>query len=133
MASGHPKLRELAKEITDKVFRPAYSNYAVLAHLGEGVLTSVWTYPSALACMRPHNIKPVPVAMDGEGIRVDALRDLLLSWDAEARGMPRPHVMYTIPVGQNPTGATEGAARKKDIYDVCVEFGMAYCLLSAAQ
>ncbi|RXW11691.1 hypothetical protein EST38_g14164 [Candolleomyces aberdarensis] len=138
MASGHPKLQELAKEITDKVFRPAYCNYAVLAHLGntdgwmkamltlcnpgEGVLVGVWTYPSALACMLPHNIKPVLVAMDGEGIRADALRDLLLGWDAEARRMPRPHVMYTIPVGQNPTGATESAARKKDIYDVCVEF-----------
>ncbi|RXW25294.1 hypothetical protein EST38_g585 [Candolleomyces aberdarensis] len=138
MAAGQPKLREFAKEITDKVFRPAYSNYTILAHVGntdgwmkavltlcnpgEGVLASVWTFPSALACMEPYNIKPVPVAMDGEGMRADALRELLLTWDAEARGMPRPHVMYTIPVGQNPTGATMGAARKKEIYDVCVEF-----------
>lgn len=105
MASGQPKLREFAKEVTDKIFRPAYSNYIVLAHVGntdgwmkavltlcnpgEGVLTSVWTYPSALACMQPYNIKPVPVAMDGGGMRADALRELLLTWDAEARGMSR--------------------------------------------
>ncbi|RXW11690.1 hypothetical protein EST38_g14165 [Candolleomyces aberdarensis] len=138
MSSGHPKLREFAKEVTDKVFRPAYSDYAILAHVGntdgwmkavltlcnpgEGVLTDAWTYPSALACMKPYNINPVAVAMDGEGMRADALRELLLTWDAESRGMPRPHVMYTIPVGQNPTGATMGAARKKEVYDVCVEF-----------
>jgi len=30
--------------------------------------------------------------------------------------------MYTIPVGQNPSGATMGAARKQEIYDICVEY-----------
>jgi len=30
--------------------------------------------------------------------------------------------MYTIPVGQNPTGSTMRAQRKKEIYDICVKF-----------
>ncbi|KAJ2982280.1 hypothetical protein NUW54_g10772 [Trametes sanguinea] len=30
--------------------------------------------------------------------------------------------MYTVPVGQNPTGVTMGVARKKEIYDICVEY-----------
>lgn len=36
----------------------------------------------------------------------------------------RPHVMYIVPVGQNPTGATMLAQRKKEIYDICVEYGI---------
>lgn len=35
----------------------------------------------------------------------------------------RPHVMYMVPIGQNPSGATMGAQRKKDIYEVCVKYG----------
>lgn len=140
MAQGQPQLLNFAKELAGKVYKPAYADWTVLAHVGntdgwmkavltlcnpgEGVLTSVWTYPSALACMKPYDISPVPVGMDGEGMCADALREVLSGWDAEVRGMPRlvlslpcdwkgigltelrrPHVMYTVPVGQNPTGA----------------------------
>ena len=35
----------------------------------------------------------------------------------------RPHIMYLVPVGQNPSGATMSAERKKAIYDICVEYG----------
>jgi aromatic amino acid aminotransferase I len=105
LASGHPKLKEFAKAMADRVYRPAYSDYTVLAHVGntdgwvkavmtlcnpgEGVLASVWTYPSALVAMRPYDIQAVPVAMDGQGMRSDALRELLANWDAEERGMAR--------------------------------------------
>ncbi|KAF6762648.1 pyridoxal phosphate-dependent transferase [Ephemerocybe angulata] len=121
MASGQPKLLDFARELTGKVFRPGYSDWTcpgtcrpvlTLCNPGEGVLTSTWTYPSALACMLPYNIKAVPVDMDGQGMRADALREVLANWDAKARGMPRPHVMYT----------TMALGRKKEIYDVCVEF-----------
>jgi aromatic amino acid aminotransferase I / 2-aminoadipate transaminase len=30
--------------------------------------------------------------------------------------------LYTVPIGQNPSGLTTGADRKKEIYDICVEF-----------
>jgi hypothetical protein len=39
--------------------------------------------------MQPYNIKPVPVDIDGEGMRSDALRTVLTEWDEAARGMPR--------------------------------------------
>jgi aromatic amino acid aminotransferase I len=52
-----------------------------------------------MAAMQPYNIKPVPVDIDGQGMRSDALRTILTEWDAEARGMPRytwlivPHIV----------------------------------------
>ncbi|THV08593.1 PLP-dependent transferase [Dendrothele bispora CBS 962.96] len=138
MATGLPQLKEVLKEFVEKVYQPAYGNWTTLIHTGntdgwakavltllnpgEGILCSEWTYPSALASALPFSVTPVPVAMDGQGMRSDALRKVLAEWDEEARGMPRPHVLYTVPVGQNPTGATMLAARKKEIYAVCVEY-----------
>ncbi|KAJ7047399.1 pyridoxal phosphate-dependent transferase [Mycena alexandri] len=139
MSAGLPQLQKIVKEFSDKVYSPAYENYTCLLHAGntdawnkvvitlcnpgEGVLVSKWTYPSAMATMQPFNIKPVPVEIDGQGMRSDALRTLLTEWDEAARGMPRPRVIYAVPIGENPTGTTTRVARKKEIYQLCVEFG----------
>ncbi|KAF7352816.1 Aminotran-1-2 domain-containing protein [Mycena venus] len=138
MSSGIPQLQKIVKEFSDKVYKPAYSNYTTLLHAGntdawnkvvttlcnpgEGVLVSKWTYPSAMASMQPYNIRPVPVDIDSQGMRSDALRTILTEWDAEARGMSRPRVIYAVPIGENPTGTTTRVARKKEIYQICVEF-----------
>ena len=53
--------------------------------------------------VRPKGYVPLPVAIDDQGIVPAALRDALRS--AAAAGTP-PKLLYTIPVGQNPTGAT---------------------------
>jgi len=60
-----------------------------LCNPGEGILASAWTYPSAMASMLPHGISPVPVPIDGQGMRSDSLRVILAGWDEVARGMPR--------------------------------------------
>ncbi|GLB33773.1 putative aminotransferase class I and II [Lyophyllum shimeji] len=64
----------------------------------------------------------VSIPMDGRGMKSDSLRTLISEWDECARGMPRPHILYTIPVGQNPTGITTENTRKQEIYAICVEF-----------
>ncbi|KAF8192568.1 pyridoxal phosphate-dependent transferase [Pholiota molesta] len=138
LAKGIPQLQKIIQEFSTKVYRPAYANFATIIHAGntdawnksvmtlcnpgEGILTSEWTYPSAIASMKPFGISPVPVKMDSQGMSSIGLRQVLSSWDEIARGMPRPHVMYIVPVGQNPTGATMLAQRKKEIYDICVEY-----------
>ncbi|KAK7049551.1 hypothetical protein VNI00_005582 [Paramarasmius palmivorus] len=139
MAKGLPQLNNIIKEFTEKVYKPAYNNWTTLVHTGntdgiakvawtfinpgDGVLVSEWTYPSAIASMTPLGAKMVSVKMDGQGMRSDDLRAILSNWNESERGMPRPHVLYTVPVGQNPTGVTVERQRKKEIYDVCVEFG----------
>ena len=105
LASGHPRLRQLLYEFTRTVYKPAYSNFATMVHTGntdgwnkafltlcnpgEGVLTSTWTYPSAIATILPYGSSPVPVPMDGQGMRSDSLRSILAGWDEVARRMPR--------------------------------------------
>ncbi|KAF8897502.1 pyridoxal phosphate-dependent transferase [Infundibulicybe gibba] len=137
-ADGMVQLQDIIKEFTAKVYRPAYGNFHTLVHTGntdgwvkammtlcnpgEALLVCEWTYPAALATALPFHLTPVPVKMDAQGMRSDSLRSLLASWDEPACGTARPHVMYTIPVGQNPTGGTMGEARKREIYELCVEY-----------
>lgn len=80
-----------------------------LCNPGEMFLTEEWTYPSALSSASPLGIHPVPVKIDGEGMRSDDLRKVLAEWDEDVRGAKRPHVMYTVPIGQNPTGAVSAS------------------------
>ena len=140
-ANGQLQLQQVFHDFTRTVYKPAYSNFTTMIHTGntdgwnkafltlcnpgEGVLTSAWTYPSAMATMLPYGSSPVPVPIDGQGMRSDSLRFILAGWDEVAQMMPRyiafasremklskvehqfsrPHVMYIVPVGQNPTGA----------------------------
>ncbi|KAF5364252.1 hypothetical protein D9756_000658 [Leucocoprinus leucothites] len=138
LSSGLPDLQKLLEEFVERVYRPAYGNWKILIHTGntdgwvraamtlcdpgDAFLTSEWTYPSAVAAASPLGLRAVPVPMDGEGMRSDALFTLLATWDKGVRGSPRPRVMYTVPTGQNPTGATMDVHRKNEIYDICVRF-----------
>lgn len=108
LARGIPQLQKFVQEFSSTVYKPPYANFATLLHTGntdgwmkavttfcnpgEGVLTSEWTYPSAITTMAPYGICAVPVAMDGQGMSSDGLREVLVSWDEQARGMSRCRV-----------------------------------------
>jgi aromatic amino acid aminotransferase I len=102
---GLPQLLEVCREISTRIYKPAYANFTTLAHAGntdgwaksvitlcnpgEGVLCDEWTYPTALAIIHPYRISAIPVQMDVHGMCSDALRELLASWDPVSRGMTR--------------------------------------------
>lgn len=56
---------------------------------GDGLLVEEWSYPSAVFTSRPHGVNSVPIAMDGEGMRADALETVLATWDEAKRGFKR--------------------------------------------
>ncbi|XXG94094.1 Aromatic/aminoadipate aminotransferase 1 [Hypoxylon texense] len=86
----------------------------------DAVVTEEYTFSTALETAHPLGIRVFGVGMDGEGLRADKLDEVLGTWDEGGRGGARkPTVLYTVPSGQNPTGATQGARRRRDIYDVC--------------
>jgi aromatic amino acid aminotransferase I / 2-aminoadipate transaminase len=104
-ATGNPVLNEIIQNLTKKVYQPGYSNYTTLLHdgntdawakailtlcnPGDAVLMEEWTYPSAVATMRPYNINPVPIELDSQGICPDSLRNILSKWDDDIQGAPR--------------------------------------------
>ncbi|KAI1106648.1 PLP-dependent transferase [Jackrogersella minutella] len=85
----------------------------------DAVLTEEYSFATALETAAPLGIKVFGVRMDGEGLLPDSLHEILSGWDEAARGARKPAVLYTVPSGQNPTGATQGERRRRDIYDVC--------------
>ncbi|GAA5841313.1 hypothetical protein JCM11251_001622 [Rhodosporidiobolus azoricus] len=138
-AAGLPALHSFIDTFTAHVYRPATSDWATvinagstdawgkivttLCNPGDGVLAEEWTYPSALASAWPYGIRPVALPMDGEGMTPEGMDEILGNWNEEERGgMKRPRVLYTIPVTQNPTGATMTLERKKAIYKLAVKY-----------
>lgn len=89
----------------------------------EGLLVEEFCYMNAIQAAKPRGLNIVPVAIDDEGMSArgkGGLFDVLENWD-KSRGK-RPHMIYTVTIGQNPTSGTLGVQRRKDIYAVCVKF-----------
>ncbi|MFG1885736.1 PLP-dependent aminotransferase family protein [Micromonospora sp. NPDC049102] len=78
-----------------------------LAQPGDPVLVESPTYPGAIAAAHAEGLRPVPVPMDAEGLRVDHLD--------RALARTRARVVIVQPLFQNPTGASISAARRDEI------------------
>ena len=87
-----------------------FNAFLALTSPGDIVLTEALTFPGALAAARRLNIRLVGVAMDGEGVRPDALDDAIRRH--------APKAVYLVPTQQNPTTATMGAGRRRMIADI---------------
>ena len=92
--------------------------FRILAERGDFILVEEYTYPTALETGVPLGMRFVGVKMDGEGMLPDHLNEILDHWDPDCREGKKPHLLYIIPTGQNPSGATQSLARRKEIYKV---------------
>ncbi|MFB6161429.1 MAG: PLP-dependent aminotransferase family protein [Haloferacaceae archaeon] len=73
---------------------------------GDEIAVGAPTYVAALAAFRSYrDPEVVPVPLDDDGLRVDALADRLAAGAS-------PTLLYTVPTFQNPTGTTLSAARR---------------------
>ncbi|KAL8281292.1 hypothetical protein RQP46_006326 [Phenoliferia psychrophenolica] len=139
--NGLPAVREFARAFTEAVHQPAYANYEILMHDGNTdgwgktvslladsgayILCEEHTFPQAYWI--PMGCIGVPIKLDGQGMRSDHLASTMENWDSTHPGVKRPALMYIVPVGQNPTGATMLAQRRQEIYDLCVKWDIIIC------
>ncbi|KAF9105883.1 Aromatic/aminoadipate aminotransferase 1 [Mortierella sp. AM989] len=139
LGTGIKSLREFCKEHVNQMHQPKYQDWDVvlscgntdafakavsmLCNRGDQILVEEWTYPAALEMMDPLGIRHVPVGMDSEGMSAVALKDLLDNWGStpDQASEAKPRVVYLVPTGQNPTGATMSIQRRKDIIKVAQE------------
>ncbi|KAE9364594.1 PLP-dependent transferase [Stipitochalara longipes BDJ] len=87
------------------------------------ILCEEFAFMSAIQSCRPRGIAVAPVKIDSEGMLPDGpggLEDVLENWD-ESQGR-RPHLMYTVTIGQNPTGGTLSIQRRKALYALCSKY-----------
>lgn len=147
-AEGYPPLKAWVENFTFNHLHAAhggipYANPAVLLSCGntdainkvfetllqdgDTLLVEKFTYLPAVQAATPRGATPVGVDLDDQGICIDGvngLRSILESWPRTKwgrSGKRKPRVLYTIAVGQNPTGVTTPMSRKKQIYDLCEE------------
>jgi aromatic amino acid aminotransferase I len=64
----------------------------------------------------PLGVKALSIHMDDQGLIPEHLDNVLSSWDEKERKARKPFLLYMVPTGQNPTGATQSLERRKMIY-----------------
>ena len=93
----------------------------MLTDPGDTILAAEYCYPGLCAGSIPQGRRVVGVEMDEHGISPAALAQAAA--DLRAKGV-KCGFLYTVPVGQNPTGVTMPLERKREIYAVCQRHGL---------
>jgi 2-aminoadipate transaminase len=94
---------------------------ALLLSPGDTVLIEQETYAGALTRLARRGVNAVGIALDREGLRLDALASAIA--DLKRRNVS-PKYIYTIPTVQNPTGAIMGQARRHELLRLAHEHGI---------
>ena len=132
-ATGSAQMLRFITEHTEIVHHPPYRDwectmtvgstsaldiaFRMFVTRGDYVLTEEYSFSSAMETARPLGVNWIGVAMDKEGLLPSSLDSILSSWDPSTHnGAKKPWLLYTVPTGQNPTGATQSLQRRKDIY-----------------
>jgi 2-aminoadipate transaminase len=84
---------------------------------GDTIAVEAPSYLGALMAFGGAEADVVAIAIDDDGLRVDALAERL------AAGL-RPKFLYTIPEYQNPTGRTLSLQRRRELVEVCRRHGV---------
>jgi len=85
---------------------------------GDVVVAEAPTYPGSVPAFNAYQADVVQVAMDDDGMRMDALEACLEQLDREGR---RPKFIYTIPNFQNPGGVTMSLERRHRLVQLAHE------------
>jgi DNA-binding transcriptional MocR family regulator len=94
----------------------------ILCDPGDVVLAEGPSYVGALGSFAAYQAKVVHVAMDAHGLVPELLREALQA--LAARGVV-PKFLYTIPNFHNPAGVTLAVERRREVLDICAEYGVA--------
>jgi 2-aminoadipate transaminase len=88
-----------------------------LLNEGDGVACEEPSFIGALNAFRSYNAKLYPVAVEKDGLNIDALEDVL----TKNKGIK---LIYTIPTFQNPTGITMSPEKRKRLLEVAKKHGV---------
>lgn len=101
--------------------------FEMLVNPGDNVLLDAPTYSGTLAALQPLGCNIINVPSDQHGMIPAALKEVLSRWDPSEVHKPNsnaPKVLYTIPNGGNPTGASMTAQRKQEVYELARQYDM---------
>jgi 2-aminoadipate transaminase len=93
----------------------------LLLEPGDTVLFEDLSYGGAISRVKKRGVTVVPVALDQDGMRMDALADALAA--LKAKGVT-PKYIYTIPTIQNPTGSILPLERRQTMLELARAHGV---------
>ena len=136
-ATGDPRSLQYGKEQGDGYFRRALASFltgaygtrvdpdllfitagassaldlicTLYTHPGDIIFVEEPSYFLALRIFEDHGLRAVPIAMDDDGLNLDALDEKLLEY--------HPKFIYIIPTFQNPSGRTLSPARREKLVE----------------
>lgn len=130
-AAGSPQLLRFITEHVEMIHNPPYRGwescmtcsttsaidivFRMLCNRGDWIIAEEYSYPGAIEAAKRMGLNVLSIAMDEMGLLPDDLDQKLSRWDDESR---KPSVLYTIPSGQNPTGSTQPAGRRRALYEI---------------
>ena len=134
-ATGSAQMLRFVTEHTEIIHHPLYQDWGcaltvgstsaleiafrMLINRGDYILTEAYTFSSAAETARPLGAIWVGVDVDEEGLLPSSLDSILSEWDPSIHNnKPKPFLLYTVPTGQNPTGATQSRQRREQIYRI---------------
>ncbi|KAF7289656.1 Aminotran-1-2 domain-containing protein [Mycena chlorophos] len=79
---------------------------------GDTVLVQSPVYAGVIPVFQSAKCDQIEVETDADGVSTDALRSILENW---LNNKKKPRVLYTIPYGGNPTGATTTVERRREV------------------
>jgi 2-aminoadipate transaminase len=125
---GEPELRAIAVERMARVhgLRPSIDDVVItngsmqglslsaqaLAQRGDAVAVEEFCYGGTIRVFKRYGLELLGVALDDDGMRMDALAELLERQQAKGR---LPAFIYTTASYQNPTGTTQPRARRLEL------------------
>jgi 2-aminoadipate transaminase len=89
---------------------------------GDAVVVTAPTYFSAIPIFRSFGARFLEVEQDGDGIRIDALEQLLAQQQRE--GLPLPKLVYNVADFHNPTGVAMSTERRQALLEFCQRYGL---------
>ena len=99
--------------------------FDALVDEGDTLLVESPTYSGSLAYLQPIGCQLVGVRCDADGLDPSDLEATLSGWDeARNEGRRRPRVLYTIPTGGNPIGASLSLARRLRLLEVARRYDL---------
>ena len=90
--------------------------FTTLTDPGDTILTEELTYPGMKALASLLHLRTVPVALDAQGLRPEALE--------LACRKSNPKALYCMPTLQNPTGIVWSEERRREIVEIARRYGV---------
>ncbi|KAM3513933.1 hypothetical protein MY11210_002365 [Beauveria gryllotalpidicola] len=141
-STGSAQMMRYLTEHTEIICQPPYADWAICQTIGstgaleqamrmfcdksrrDAVLIEEFGFSTAMETIEPLRVGIFGTSVDSQGIVAEAMDELLSNWDQGTRGFRKPHILYTVPSGSNPTGATQGLERRQAIYAVAQKHDM---------